>query len=109
MVFPLRCKPKQNRHFHSILSQTAQTPSLAGVRHPAALHGHCGGRLGRHRRDYDRGGERGIRGGTGGGAVADGPGAAAAVTGGGGGRRRQGGGEGVLQQLRVPVLEEDLR
>ena len=108
MFFPLYCEPKQNRHFHSILSQTAQTPSLVGVRHPADLHDHCGRRLGRHRRDHDRGGERGIHGGTGDDAVANRPGAATTVAS-RGGRRRQGGGEGVLQQLRVPALEEDLR
>ncbi|KAL5194866.1 hypothetical protein HKD37_20G056848 [Glycine soja] len=46
MVFPLRCEPKQNCHFHSILSQTAQTPSLVGVRHLTTLHGHRDGRPG---------------------------------------------------------------
>jgi len=109
MVFLLRCEPKHNRHFHSIFSQTIQTPSLVGVRHPAALHDHCDKRLGRHRRDHDRGGERGIRDSTGDSAIADGPRAAEIVAGGGGGQRRQGGGkqrqgdgEGVLQQLRVP-------
>ena len=46
MFFPLYCEPKQNRHFHSILSQTAQTPSLVSVRHLTTLHGHRDGRPG---------------------------------------------------------------
>ncbi|KAG4916551.1 hypothetical protein JHK87_054108 [Glycine soja] len=96
MFFPLYCEPKQNRHFHSILSQTAQTPSLVGVRHPADLHDHCGRRLGRHRRDHDRGGERGIHGGTGDDAVANRPGAATTVAGRGGRR-----------QLQVEVGDDD--
>jgi len=109
LVFSHRSKPSQNHHFPSILSKTAQAPAIAGICYPAAVHGHRGRSLRCYRRDHGRGGERGVRGCAGGGAVADGPRAAAADASGGGGRRRQGGGEAVLQQLRVRAVEENIR